>query len=58
MKQIPETNKEPKKRYQKPELRQVPLRPEEAVLANCKNSTTGGPNVTCEIPSACSIVGS
>jgi hypothetical protein len=32
-----------KRAYSKPELVQVPLRPEEAVLGNCKNSSTTGP---------------
>ena len=31
-----------KKSYQKPRLRQVHLRPEEAVLGNCKAGTSGG----------------
>jgi len=39
---------EQKRRYLKPELVQVPLRPEEAVLANCKTSTFGsGPGNPC-----------
>ena len=32
-----------KKPYLKPELKQVPLRPEEAVLGNCKLSGVSGP---------------
>jgi hypothetical protein len=35
--------KKEKKPYLKPELRQVPLRPEEAVLGNCKLSGVSGP---------------
>ncbi len=35
--------KREKKPYLKPELRQVPLRPEEAVLGNCKLSGVSGP---------------
>jgi len=35
-----------KKRYLKPELVQVPLRPEEAVLAACKSALGGGPSGT------------
>lgn len=34
----------PKKPYTKPEVKQVPLRPEEAVLGACKISGTGGPD--------------
>jgi hypothetical protein len=51
--------REPKKRaYQKPELTQVELRPEEAVLGNCK-PTGGGPGSgNCATPSACSTPGS
>jgi len=32
-----------KKTYSKPEIREVKLRPEEAVLGNCKNSVGTGP---------------
>jgi hypothetical protein len=32
-----------KRAYSKPELVQVPLRPEEAVLGNCKTASTAGP---------------
>jgi len=32
--------------YSKPELVQVPLRPEEAVLGNCKMPTAAGPGGT------------
>ena len=39
---------EPKKPYVKPEVTQVPLRPDEAVLGNCKSMTTSRPNAaTC-----------
>jgi hypothetical protein len=31
-----------KKPYRKPEILQVPLRPEEAVLGGCKSATHGG----------------
>jgi len=31
-----------KKPYKKPEAKQFPLRPEEAVLGFCKSATTGG----------------
>ena len=32
-----------RKPYVKPEVKQVPLRPEEAVLAACKTHHSGGP---------------
>ena len=32
-----------KKPYQKPEIRKIELRPEEAVLGGCKDGGTGGP---------------
>lgn len=45
-------NKEHKKKpYVKPEVKQVPLRPEEAVLGFCKNTTGAGP-----LSSACSTL--
>jgi hypothetical protein len=37
-------NSPQKKPYIKPEVKQVPLRPEEAVLGGCKMSGTGGPD--------------
>jgi hypothetical protein len=33
----------PKKKYEKPTLSEVALRPEEAVLGNCKSASTSGP---------------
>ncbi len=36
-------NDQPKKPYMKPEVTQVPLRPEEAVLAACKIAGVSGP---------------
>ena len=43
-------NDQPKKPYMKPEVTQVPLRPEEAVLAACKNARVSGPpSVDCSI---------
>jgi hypothetical protein len=42
MKEKPaERSERRKKPYQKPEVKQVPLRPEEAVLGFCKGATTG-----------------
>lgn len=51
----------PKKPYVKPELRQVLLRPEEAVLGNCKTAGVSGPGSvgTCSPGAiACSSLGS
>jgi hypothetical protein len=43
-----------RKPYIKPQLTRVTLRPEEAVLAACKNSTTGGPKqASCAVPGGC-----
>ncbi len=52
--------KEPRKPYQAPTLTEVPLRPEEAVLGNCKVSGASGPNTggTCASPKACALLGS
>ena len=48
-----------KKPYTKPEVKQVPLRPEEAVLGFCKNATTYGPTDTdCKPVGNCSGIGS
>jgi len=44
-----------KKPYAKPQIQEVPLRPDEAVLGGCKVSTTSGPaQAKCTMPSACS----
>jgi hypothetical protein len=48
-----------KRAYQKPELTQVSLKPEEAVLAVCKIAGRSGPaQARCTFPSACSQSGS
>lgn len=49
-----------KKAYSKPELVEVPLRPEEAVLGNCKSSTAIGPggSSNCHPVGACFSQGS
>jgi hypothetical protein len=40
----PEKSSSRRKRpYVKPEVKQVPLRPEEAVLGNCKTTSSSGP---------------
>jgi hypothetical protein len=45
---------QPKKSYRKPEIKKVPLRPEEAVLGFCKTSTTRGPGrANCRTPIRC-----
>jgi hypothetical protein len=44
-----------KKPYSKPDVSQVSLQPEEAVLGACKVSTSSGPGqAKCNVPSACS----
>ncbi|HME44785.1 MAG TPA: hypothetical protein VKF36_16970 [Syntrophorhabdales bacterium] len=56
----PKEAKGQKKPYVKPHIREVELRPEEAVLGACKRSTVAGPlQATCNgPPSACSTQGS
>ena len=36
-------NDKPKKQYLRPEVTQVPLRPDEAVLGACKSASVAGP---------------
>jgi hypothetical protein len=46
---------EPKRPYAKPQIQEVPLRPEEAVLGACKTSSVSGPaQAKCSFPSNCS----
>jgi hypothetical protein len=50
-----------KRPYEKPEIKQVALRPDEAVLGACKASTGtgGGPGGSnCRTPAPCSTFGS
>lgn len=47
-----------KKPYVKPEVQQVELRPEEAVLGNCKKTGVGPLQAACNTPSNCSTYGS
>jgi hypothetical protein len=48
-----------KKRYEKPEVTQVSLRPEEAVLGACKAGKVSGPGQPrCGVPAPCSSLGS
>jgi len=46
--------------YRKPQMIQIPLRPDEAVLGFCKNGTASGPGGggSCVNPSNCSTPGS
>lgn len=54
-----ETPGQEKKPYVKPEIRKIDLRPEEAVLGNCKMQTAAGPmRSRCTlIPGGCFTVG-
>jgi hypothetical protein len=46
---------EPRKPYIKPEISEVPLRPDEAVLGGCKTSSVSGPaQHRCSSPAPCS----
>jgi hypothetical protein len=49
-----------KRAYSKPELVQIPLRPEEAVLGNCKSNSVVGPGGTtnCSPVGPCFSIGS
>jgi hypothetical protein len=48
-----------KKSYAKPLISEVKLRPEEAVLGNCKISAAAGPvSSSCDTPTACSALAS
>ncbi|HEY7172606.1 MAG TPA: hypothetical protein VH417_17255 [Vicinamibacterales bacterium] len=48
----PQTEKKP---YVKPDIQQVPLRPDEAVLGGCKTSSkSGSTQVKCSVPHTCS----
>jgi hypothetical protein len=52
--------RQPKKPYTKPEVKQVQLRPEEAVLGNCKTTGFSGPSAIniCISVTPCSSQGS
>ena len=44
-----------KRPYTKPQIQEVPLRPDEAVLGNCKTSAVSGPSQSrCNAPANCS----
>ena len=49
----------PKRPYAKPQIQEVPLRPDEAVLGGCKTASLSGPaQHRCNTPSPCSAAGS
>jgi hypothetical protein len=51
-----QTNNRPeeKKPYAKPQIQEVPLRPDEAVLGGCKTAGVSGPaQHRCTVPSSC-----
>jgi hypothetical protein len=47
-----------KRRYRKPEVTRVPLKPEEAVLGACKSAGVGGPVDSDCMNLGCSSIGS
>jgi hypothetical protein len=48
-----------KQPYEPPKIVSINLRPEEAVLGNCKISATGGPGQgACAVPTACMSINS
>jgi hypothetical protein len=48
-----------KKKYEKPEAKRFPLRPDEAVLGFCKTNAASGPiSIGCRSGAACSVAGS
>jgi hypothetical protein len=48
-----------KKKYEKPEAKRFPLRPDEAVLGFCKTNAASGPiSIGCRGSNACSAPGS
>ena len=47
---------QPRKPYIKPSVKQVRLKPEEAVLGGCKVGSFGGPVVTCLNVTACAVL--
>jgi hypothetical protein len=59
MKRDERKDREGKRRYQKPELTQVSLRPEEAVLGVCKTpSVSAAGHMGCGTAPKCSATGS
>ena len=50
-------NGETRKPYAKPQIEEVALRPEEAVLGACKTSSLSGPTQSkCSFPQGCSAL--
>ena len=48
-----------KKPYEKPQVKRVVLKPEEAVLGSCKTANLSGPaQARCNMPATCSSIGS
>jgi hypothetical protein len=48
---------EPRKPYAKPQIEEVALRPEEAVLGACKTPSVSGPaQAKCSFPTGCSAL--
>jgi hypothetical protein len=47
-----------RKPYEKPSIKIVPLRPDEAVLGNCKMGVPGPLQSNCSSPTACSTIAS
>ena len=48
-----------KKPYIKPQIKQVLLRAEEAVLGSCKTTAAAGPaQAKCKVAGKCSVIGS
>ena len=51
----PDQRPDERKPYDKPQIQEVPLRPDEAVLGGCKTSSSAGPaQARCTAPSKCS----
>jgi len=53
-----ETTGHPRKTYEPPTVTAISLRPEEAVLGNCKTSTTSGPAASSCFSLLCKTIGS
>lgn len=59
MKHQPSSENSSRRSYEKPSVREVELRPEEAVLGNCKATDSVGPmGNTCSSPTNCNQLGS
>jgi hypothetical protein len=54
----PEETKGQKRPYVKPQIREVELRPEEAVLGFCKHLQVGPLQTLCYTPTQCSTIAS